>query len=521
MGDSTVTIGKLEDAFKPFIKPREQVNYIRRILALRLGSEARAVPIKHPLSLTATPQAIKLSDGARGIHEEYLEALKAHVNAKLGFDATLQANSATQLPSSRPPTGSNLLSEQIDLLKLRQKHERLLKVQEHLDSILQKAPSAHDYLAENEVFQGSVRPPKVPDIVVNSLAAEQTESPSGLKSKMQQLEKTALRAKLLLRQQESLLKEAKLRAKRQASAVSNAERLDALHATRNELIHWMETELSNASSEEAQMDPDSTRKAYDTKGDAAVIESNLVRIQEKYQRYLQARRSILGLVAHRVQPKMRYAVQENGTDISAKPGELQIDYLLAPYIANLLYATRVLKTDIGIKSHMSTLLKQQSKDIQQGLQHLAQESQLLPAHPSQRTRKGQEHTKGDFMTGQAAHQDLTSQIQPWVSAADKAKIVTLVSVTETVEAGQMALEDFMRSLEAIRQLSGQEPLETSKKSGATGLSAEEDDDLWLGQEDEASVVTKKRLDKQKVEAINDPWSKLRGNLGLISHDELS
>lgn len=72
MAESNEIRQKLELGLKPFIKPREQVNYIRRVIALHLGTESQSVPLKEPLSLIEIPNEIKYGEGniEKGIYKE-------------------------------------------------------------------------------------------------------------------------------------------------------------------------------------------------------------------------------------------------------------------------------------------------------------------------------------------------------------------------------------------------------------------------------------------------------------------
>jgi hypothetical protein len=511
---------KLEDGLRPFTKPREQVNYIRRVLALHLGEETQSGPPKHPLSLAGSSHDARVSSDDKGIYKEYLEASKAHAAARLEFDAVSANGNAKPTPDSDSASGSEVLEEQLDLLKLRQKYERLLRVQEHLETLSQKPASSPDFVEPVEIFQGAPKLPKIPDVIVGNLVVEQSGSPSDLKTRIHQLERTALKAKLLLRQQEQLLKDAKARSKRQTTTVSShAERLKALHATRSELINWMEAELSKASSDETETVLSSANQNFDLKGDQFVVETKLADIREKYSTYLELRKSILALVADRPQPSIRPKIQQDNLELHPQSGDLPVDYLLTPYVENLSSLSKSLKANIGQKTHMHSVLGQQIKDTQQALHHLAEESQLLPAHPSKNMGRVKDLISNE-PTAKANNIGLSSQIRPWVLAADSAKIDTLETVTETVETGQVALENFMRQLQEINQLLGRNQQEKDRIAAAEG-SQEEEDDLWLGNAGQSKNIGKRHAQTVKSEPANDIWSRLHGNLGLIGHDEPS
>lgn len=507
-----------QNSLDPYIKPREQVNYIRRVLALHLGSCSHDGPIKQPVSLTDTAHNVNLDPDSKGVYREYVEALKANVEARRKYADIAQSN--TSRPSSSqetPSNGSDLLEERVALLKLQTKQERLLAVQNHLDLLMQKPAAAPEYLDPEDMFHGAASLPRVPKEVVNGLVAQQSTKKPDLAEQVAQLEKTVLRAKLLLRREEQLLRETRTNAQNIPDVISNGTRLHALNTSRNELISWIEAELGKASTDEdGNEQGGGSASVHDrATADQASINAQLDAIKDKYARYLAARRSLLSTVAERSDSSAApvLAPPESKQQVGdADP--VPSTYLLTPYIESLLSLSRKQKAMITQKAYANSTLSKEVKDSSQLLSHHAEESQLLPAHavaPTSRRRSG----LGEVLTS-AERPGFAGKVQPWVLAADSAKIATLENVAEQVESGQLALEASMQTLQEIDHLLGQGEVEQDEEPQADTT----EDDFWLATDSKTASKARKHTEKKKdSEQSRDAWSGLHGNLGLIGHED--
>ncbi|KAF7545809.1 hypothetical protein G7Z17_g8880 [Cylindrodendrum hubeiense] len=512
---------KFQSTLEPFIKPREQVNYIRRVLALHLGSCSHDGPIKQPVSLVDSSHDITVGSELKGIQREYIEALAANVVARRKYADVVQANPARpSSPKEAPSSSLDFVEDRIALLKLQGKQERLHAVQKYLDLLIQKPAGSVEFLDPEDMFYSAGELPSVPKEVVNSLVAQQSGVKPDLKGQVAQLEKTVLRAKLLMRREEQLLRDARSSAQNIPDVISNGARLDALNATRNELILWIETELGKASGEEdVEGGLDGISKSQDRMAaDSAAISSQLEVIKEKYARYLAARRSLLSTIAERpgaAQPPVLTAhdpAKQRTLEADPAPG----NYLLTPYIETLLSLSKNQRATITQKSYMNSTLSSETKEACQVLGHLAEESQLLPLHPvsgSSRRRSG----LGEILTSTPERAGFTGRIQPWVFAVDSAKIATLERVAEKVEGGQVALENSMKALREIEHLLGQDQIDEPKATKEEPI----EDDFWLTTGTRNPTSTRKHTEKEKgaKKTPRDVWSGLHGNLGLIGHED--
>jgi len=498
-------IEKIKADLEPYIKPREQVNYIRRIIALHLAACSQDAPANQPLVLAGTSRdIIAPSPSAKGLHREYFEALKANVAAKIDLDDVVQQRPATPERVPPPPLDHiNPLEERVATLKLEEKKRKLSIVRKYLDQLVDQPAASSAFLDTDEIFRGCPRLPSVPQDFLEDLASTGDGAGTDLWSQAQRLEKIVLRSKLQLRQEERLLQEAKERSRDRPDVISNGAKLEALSATRNELITWIETELSTASANESrQVDDGRTGRG---EADQATINHGLSDIKQKYEKYLAQRTRLLELAQHQPQISTKPELKPKEARSTTKPPTQPVNHLLIPYIERLLALSRAQRSSIAHKSHLNAMLSKQTKDACQSLGHLAEESQLLPAYPMKDSQRRRSGLIDDIMTKKTDTPDITKRIKPWIFASDSAKIVNLEAVAETMEAGQLGLEGSIKAISELERLLGMARVEEE---------VEAKDGLAEGNVSGA--------DKRQVKPENgtgDIWSILRGNLGLIGQED--
>lgn len=522
MTSSSDTFDKFRNTLDPYIKSREHVNYIRRILALHLGSASQDGPIKQPISLVESSQDVSLGPELKGAQRELIEAIKANVAARQKYDDAAHVNATKQASSQASSERSfDIAEEQIGLLKLKNKQSRLLAIQKHLDLLLEKPAASPDFLDPEEMFHDAVSLPSVPKEVVNSLVAQQSTTKPDLKGQVAQLEKTVLRTKLLLRREEQLIQETRSKARSIPDVISNGTRLEALNATRNELINWIETELGKAGDEEGEDGVEGDAQRLDRSSvDKATLDSQLRSIKEKYAKYLEARRLLLATMAERPDSSRPPVLKpfDGGNHVENEEPSPS-SYLLIPYIESLLSVSRKQKAMITQKSHTNSVLGKQTKTDSQTLRSIAEESQLLPAFPMQEPGSSRRRSVlGEVLTGPSPETaGLKGKAQPWVFAADSAKIATLEKVAEKVEGGQVALESSMRALQEINHLLGHDQVDEVEEKHEELA----EDDFWLDNGPKHPTSARKHTEKRKdtSKKPKDAWSKIHGDLGLIGQEE--
>lgn len=520
MSSAQETVQAVQKALGPYIRPREETEHIRRVLALHLRSSHENGPQSGLLSLAAPDCTIKPTSDVRGLQREYLKALHANVKAQKEYQAVSQKHQQTQKDEVAGPSSLNdagRLEEHVTTIKLRRKQERLQTVEKYLDLLSQKPAASPDFLLPNQIFEDARRLPEVPKSVVSGFAVDKESTKTDLKALVDRLEKAVLRSKLLLKKEEQLLEQVKSRSTASPGKISDGAKLAALSTTRNELISWMEMELSKASEGDEGNDPQpdegdaGERRASNV--DKEHMDEKLAQIKEKYASYVAARKELIQLVGQSPQLTMKPPQEDKdttrtGTAMPAAPSS----HLMTPYIEQLLYLAQEQKASISQKSHLNHFLARQTEESVKALNHLSEESQLLPAHPVPGASR-RVHGLGGEQPGEASH-GMAVRVQPWVSAADSAKLATLEDVAEKIEGGQVALEGTTKYLAEIDQLLG-------RNANQGNESADEDttvDDIWLAELQTPSKGTRARSKSNAVKE-KDIWSTLEGSLGLINAED--
>ena len=522
-------VQKFQDGLDPYIKPREQVNYIRRILALHMATSAGQERATQPLSLTQTGKEAHISDETNNLYREYIEALNANVQAQKDFRAALDSNHDGSTPDQQEhPSKPDILGDRMSVLRLYKKRERLSTVRNYLDELAEKPAAAEDFLNPRQIFQDAPVAPVVPPQVMNSIAQENTSAAGDLEGRARQLEKMVLRAKMLLKKEEQYLRDAQARSKDNVNA-SNEARMEALSATRNELITWIEVELSKASSAETEEgnQESSEKDTIHHEGGVDTIEENLRKTKEKYAQYCAARKELLALLSapnEQLRPPKRQSTPvKDTTSIQSIP----TSHLITPYVGALLAASRRQKSLINDKSRVKAALNSHVQASGQILGHLVDESQLLPAYPMEDpTGRNGGSYDDDLVSMGSEHPDLAKKVLPWVFAADSAKIASFEAVAESIEKGQFALENSTKGLEQVRRLLGKDIGQVDKEIKSP---EQEEEDFWMGTAGEEGKKTaglpRRRANtgskkKKLPQDSKDAWSNIHGNLGLLGQEDI-
>ncbi|KAL2134755.1 hypothetical protein VTI74DRAFT_10911 [Chaetomium olivicolor] len=245
------------------------------------------------------------------------------------------------------------------------------------------------------------------------------------------------------------------------------------------------------------------------------MDEQLASIKEKYAQYLGARKTLLQLVSQQQpQPVIKPPARETELPAPAT-ASLPSTHLLSPYLEQLLSIAREQKGLIAQKSHINTTIAKQLKENGQVVEHLAEESQLIPAHPMPRAPRSNPPYP-DALSGTGSSGPST-RVRPWVFAADSAKISTLETVAEKIEEGQVALEGSMRMLGQIDELLGKPADDEEHEESVAG-----EEDVWLAEgQPSGRTAGARRHTIRKAANPAQPktvWDRLDGNLGLLRPD---
>ncbi|KAK4042109.1 hypothetical protein C8A01DRAFT_14255 [Parachaetomium inaequale] len=506
------TFKGIQKTLEPYIRPREEVARIRQILAAHLDSCITDGAAVGPLALVDTNR-IGSSSTARGLQKEYLDALSANIKARDEFAACCrEQRRPEEKATSADDQGVNRLQEHLATIRLRQRRERMQVIERGLNSLGQKPAASPSFLDPGEIFRDSRPLPDVPKELVTALTVDKAAAGPRLKDLIDELEKHVLQTKLLLKREEQLLEKVRSRSTAKPDNISESAKLEALNRTRGELINWIESELGKAAGEDGDVEAQDSQK-HRSYAESLNMEEQLASIKEKYAQYLEARKTLLQLVSQQPQPIIKPPATEAKAPAPAAPKQPPTAHLLSPYLEQLLSISREQKGLIAQKSHLNGAVSKQLKENSQVLDHLAEESQLIPAHPM----PGAPRPSAAFADAMSSTDSSgpSNRVRPWVFAADSAKISTLEAVAEKIEEGQIALEGSMRTLGEIEQLLGQPPESQEKEErDSTG-----EDDLWLAEGQPSGKTTGAR--KHTSQTADRPaqaktaWDMLDGNLGLL------
>jgi hypothetical protein len=517
---STPAFLKLQKSLSPYIKERQDRARIQRLLTLQLHNHIETPAIKEePLRPLLIPEISSnvLTPGShvRGLRREYLKSLRANTKARREFSqlasemsdgvsisASVLQEGSSIIPGygTEPSVDQSPLVDYIDLLRQRQGLDRLHVLQDYLDRVGRSPAGNPAYLQSTEMTKLlQPLPTLASDIMMNSSISEGGQTKTDLKSLVNNLEKSVLRAKALLNSEKRLLADLRSHGylqSQEASMLSEGKggRLQALNRARDELIGWVEGELGKTSDESSVIDS-TTSSSPKPAGSAAEI---LPHVQATYTQYNEARQALIVSVLDGpdtstfVPSHQELAV---APAVTVQESIKTSNRLVFPVLKDLLVVASDQKALIQQRSHCSSIVSKQQKEAAQALDRLADESHLLPEHPmpdARRPRRGPESTTS-FGQVIAAESKAGQSRRPraWVYAAQNASTLVKEMVLEKVEEGSAAIEDSRQSLDNLHEI--------------IGYSGENIDD-----KDEESEYSGRR---------RNIWTTLDGALGVIKKDE--
>ena len=499
---------QVQSSLEPYIKQRQEVARIRRILTGHLSSHVNPSEgqISHPLALVeATHSGEQSSSGIRGVHKEYLRCVRANIKARKEYARiSKQHQSYAEVGDSRSAiaTSSNAQNNSatsltlfLDLVKERRKHDRLRIVQDYFDMLAQKPPAAGDYFDPKMVLKDVESVPQVPPEVMNLGGPTRSLEGTDLNELVGRLEKSVLRAKLLLRKEQTLLAKVKadFKSKGRASPTGPGVRLQALGTTRSELINWIEVELAGAGDDSPES---GNEQEFPHTGDRAndYIDTQVTLIRRQYARYTKARQTLL-LAATR---KLDAPASSMCDDLTVVPGgknepdSLSLtSHIMHPFLEEIVSVSTEQKSMIQQKSYLSISLAKQLKEVSQGLDRLADESHLLTAYPMPAGISQRKALDGpvSFGDGISNHEKPASshRARPWVFASGAASNATKDTVSQKLEEGEVSVLEVQKTLLELRSLLGEDIDRGGAGTTKTG-GPERSDDIWATLDGHLGVI---------------------------------
>lgn len=529
MGDIQKTIEHIQEAVRPYLRSREHAEQVRRLLCLHLQAALGSQLPGQPLSLIDGSFSVTQDSSSTGLEQEYLEAAQRYTSTVKEFQKVQDAESMQTAggpgrTASRQPLDDHILS-----VKFQKKGRNLEIVHKHIDTVAQQpmtGDAAHDL---RSVLENAKPLPEVPSKIVDSFATEGNTGGADLDGFMNRLNMILLKSRLLLKREAELLQEAKSNSSATFGSASDGARARALDATRTQLINWIEDELSkasdegdppagegvsgNGSSEDTGVTPKGEKTQEQIKKQ---IEKDLGGIEAKYAQYISSRKSLIEALG-RSRSLISKTIHDHppSEEVAALVEQHQpMIYLELPYIAGALNKLHEQRTHISHKTSLNASLGKQLKDASLAIEHLAEESQLLPEFTMPFTQPAVQSSEDSLGTTSADKPDLTGQVKPWAYAADSSKIAAFETITEKIEEAQMAMEDAVATLTKADKLLGKD---TQADSGAD----EGDSDIWLANEGPSSKAKPRAEKKEADEAMaRDIFSSLKLNLGLLGRERI-
>ncbi|KAG4433544.1 hypothetical protein IFR05_010969 [Cadophora sp. M221] len=491
-------VQKAQRLLDPYIKQRQEATHIRQVLASHLTSHVGQdvdISLARPLSLVNTTcKNDGTPHGVRGLQKEYLRCVRANIKAQTDFAETSRQHrrgmedNGRELDTTFADGAASPMESFIDLVSQRQKHERRRIIQDYLDVLAQKPAATIEYLDPQMVMRDVEGLPKMPPEILNGSGTTQNTAGVVLKELVDQLEQSVLRAKMLLKREQNLLAKIKASSTR---ITSQGSRLEAVGMTRSVLINWIEAELSRAG--DGAPDAISQDPTSPDKRGKHLIESELLSIQRQYARYTKARQALIIAVTRDLGlPDASPAEEEADLQSKQSPYNSNGMEITYPYLEEIISLSSEQKAMIQQKSHLTISLSKQLKEANQGLDRLADESHLLPAHPMPAVKTQRKGLEGPISFGDeiSNHEkpDSSLRARAWVYAAQSAGHATRDAVSAKLEEGSMALDDAYQTLLELQRLLGLEP------EVGSGNGAQKSRDIWADLDGNLGVIKGEGLD---------------------------
>ncbi|KAK8095364.1 hypothetical protein PG999_013386 [Apiospora kogelbergensis] len=533
---------KLADGLQNRIRPRDEVLMIQRLMAVQLGQSLGEDQMTGPLALV-DPDTIEVSSESghlQGLQRRYVEAVRRNLKARLEF-----AQAHDELRSIPPPvppkkqlrhyerdsenkssSSQSLLDLHLEVAELRQRSEKLDVARKYMVQLEQQPAGTPDFLDPETMYKDCKPLPEVPKELIDGFTMSYDEvTESELQDLLQKLKKTVLRNKLVARKVEQEYDAAQARDPVDPKTLGPEAKLHALNAVKTTLINWIETQLMKAGDDNGDATGGSPLKKAGRDENAADLDTRLAGIQEQYTRHVELRKEIIALMAKRDSIKPSDSPDEppstadnGGPSGAATPTPPPYAYLLTPYLEKVQALSREQKAAIEEKTHINTSLARQQEDAKLTLEHLTQESQLLPKYPAQNRHKSPARRNLSF--GEATRVSkfgVAKQVEPWIYAADSAKIATLEMVAERVEEGMLSIDEARSTIEEICKLlmiDLDEVRQQSEQGQKNAASAE--DTPTAKSPSKRAVEIKAREEEEQKKLPKTIWSILDGNLGSLN-----
>jgi hypothetical protein len=451
---------QVAEALKPFIKTRQEVLHIRRVLSLYFASHIEGLPNGDlsPISL-ATPgsqvRVKRIPPELTGVRRDYLLALQAHIKAKEKYALlTKQIENLSILDSQDDLLKSDhdtsaAVSTYLDLFEARQKHEKLRILQSYVDLLAKKDAAQPEYLTLASV-NNEVGPAPEPTFTPETNKSGSASHDANIQALTTRLEKALLQANRGLQRQRILLAEAKEKYQNTTTCEPSGDaKIHALTRTRDELVTWLEEQLAKVNETEDNSKPEAPSSPAEETID---IEQRKVAIQKLYKDYLDIRKSLISLAS---KPRTVQSLEninmnegeERNTPEPSQPEPISEASILLPYLTEHLIPAFDAQTALfHEQTHISRAASHQTKATDRMLQKLADESYLLANHPIPSTKPRSQNTITEpkllpsspfgVISGTKGEADIVEKARAWAFAANAARTAQNEAIGRKLRGGE-------------------------------------------------------------------------------------
>jgi hypothetical protein len=456
----------IKKQLEPYIRPRQEVAHIRRLLALHLQKQVEDPEygtLSTPLSLVGpsaevhpTPATVK----SHSLRKEYLKALKANIKARQEYAQLSQQTHETKGPRDASNDAGKEekpeIEEYLELVKKKQKLERLRVLQNYVDELNSKAPDTAALLAK---ATAKIQLPELPPQILRPVAPlNGAKSSVDLENLKSELEKEVLRAKMASKAENARLAATKRQMEERGSTprtvLAKEQVMRALEATRDELIQWMEDELAKAG-DGAEEDEEPLPNIEEMR---SRLEHTRAQVKVVYDEYVEARKRLIETMTGPIQPDLPFSLKKEETSASEDEAEDAAEEtgVLSPIIRDLLNSSRRQKEVTQQRSHLSAALTKANSDMVGTLDRLAEESHMLPKYAMPEETK-MAKTFAEHMDGRKQSSKTPAALRKakhWVYASESASLDTMERVCEDVDEGKAALDDAAQTLKRMEDMIG-------------------------------------------------------------------
>jgi hypothetical protein len=524
----------LEDATTAQALSSQEVLKIRRRLTLYLASLITFPddqPSHFQLCHPETALGVKhIPKQVIGLRRQYLKEIQANIKARQNYQdllASTKSEIGSLTTDGDAVEGATRLETHLKLLQIRKRHKEVQITRHYLEKLRETNPAKDGGLdfGSRRVHEDEMS--QAPSVEGGNGYGSHGESTKAL---MEKLERAVVTAKYQLEREKRLLAEVKalhVKDGLQDRLTDPGARLQALSATRDELVRFLEEKMSIASVEDDGVPAHVTEHGDEPRVDREQV---LQQINAEYERYVAARKRVLEAAANALyistEPGSEKAVSDKGIKTAENrprappPATSQSPVSTLPFISErLLPLLRNQKATSLQKSYTAKIIKTERVKALDGLERLADESRLLPEYPIMARQErftnvaaalgGPRQLDQSMIGSREDMGEMVRRAEAWAFAAEEAKKVEEDFVMEKVRYGNERLDGAGESLALLDQLLGGKP-QDSELAGDGGSEA----DIWL----EAAGGSTQNAQSRRVRPSQQeqgPWAGLHGKIGVV------